>query len=102
MDGALKDEHLRYLEKWGLVRPLGGRYSSADLHAVRPGAAERDRGAALPALLRALSADRAGQLAFDFQPRAERAAARVVTLPTKSATKSAFPATESEDVQAAN
>jgi tetratricopeptide (TPR) repeat protein len=102
MYGALKDEHLRYLEKWGLVRPLVGRYSFADLHAVRQAAAELERGAALPALLRSLSAERAGQLAFDFQPRAERAAARVVTLPTKSATKSSLPATESEDVQAAN
>jgi tetratricopeptide (TPR) repeat protein len=77
------DEHLRYLEKWGLVRPLVGRYSFADLHVVRQAATELDRGARLPALLRTLSAEREGQLALDFQPRVERPVARVVALPTR-------------------
>jgi tetratricopeptide (TPR) repeat protein len=77
------DEHLRYLEKWGLVRPLVGRYSFADLHVVRQAAAELERGVRLPALLRILSAEREGQLALDFQPRAERPVARVVALPTR-------------------
>jgi tetratricopeptide (TPR) repeat protein len=89
---AIKDEHLRYLEKWGLVRPVIGRYSFADVHVVRQAAAEIERGIALPGLLRALSSEREGQLAFDFQPRAERAAARVVSLPARQAPPAAPPA----------
>jgi tetratricopeptide (TPR) repeat protein len=80
---ALKDEHLRYLEKWGLVRPVVGRYSFSDLHVVRQAATELERGAPLPALLRSLSAEREGQLALDFQARAERPVARVVALPSR-------------------
>jgi hypothetical protein len=83
MYAALNDEHLRYLEKWGLVRPVVGRYSFSDLHVVRQAAAELERGASLPALLRSLSAEREGQLALDFQARAERPAARVVALPSR-------------------
>jgi tetratricopeptide (TPR) repeat protein len=81
---AIKDEHLRYLEKWGLVRPVIGRYSFSDVHLVRQAAAEIERGVALPGLLRALSSERRGQLAFDFQPRGERPAARVVSLPDRT------------------
>ena len=79
---ALRDEHLRCLEKWGLVRPVVGRYSFADLHVVKQAAAELARGASLPGLLRSLSAEAQGQLEFDFQPRTERAPAKVVSLPT--------------------
>jgi tetratricopeptide (TPR) repeat protein len=79
---ALKDEHLRYLEKWGLVRPVVGRYSFSDLHVIRQAAAEVERGVSLPGLLRSLSAQAQGQLEFEFQPRTERAPARVVSLPT--------------------
>ena len=32
---GLRDDHLRYLEKWGLIRPVAGRYSFADLHVIR-------------------------------------------------------------------
>ena len=79
---TLRDDHLRYLEKWGLVRPVAGRYSFADLHVVKQAAGELERGASLNAVLRALSSEQEGQLAFDFQPaRAERAPARVVSLP---------------------
>src|SRR5690606_18851179 len=42
---VLRDEHLRYLEKWGLVRPVIGRYSFADLHVLRQAAGEIERGA---------------------------------------------------------
>lgn len=79
---ALRDEHLRCLEKWGLVRPVVGRYSFSDLHVIKQAAAEIDRGISLPGLLRSLSADAQGQLEFEFQPRTERAPARVVSLPT--------------------
>ncbi len=85
MYAALTDEHLRYLEKWGLVRPVVGRYSFADLHVIRQAVTELERGVALPALLRSLSAEREGQLALDFQHGAERTAARVVALPARTA-----------------
>lgn len=81
---ALTEQHLRYLERWGLVRPVVGRYSFADVHVVRHAAAEIEKGVTLPGLLRALSAASQGQLALDFQPRAERPPARVVTLPTRA------------------
>ena len=82
---ALRDEHLRCLEKWGLVRPVVGRYSFADLHLFKQAAAEIERGTSLPGLLRILSAEAQGQLEFEFQPRAERPPARVVSLPSRPA-----------------
>ncbi len=81
---GLTDEHLRYLEKWGLVRPVVGRFSFSDLHVVRRAVAELEQGVALPGLLRALSSEAQGQLAFEFQARAERPPARVVSLPAKT------------------
>jgi tetratricopeptide (TPR) repeat protein len=89
---VLKDDHLRYLEKWGLVRPIVGRYSFSDLHVVRQAVTEIEQGASLPGLLRALSAEAQGQLAFDFQPRGERAPARVVSLSPRTAAASLTPA----------
>jgi len=90
---GLRDDHLRYLEKWGLVRPVAGRYSFADLHVVRQAAAEIERGASLNGLLRVLASEQQGQLAFDFQPsRPERAPARVVTLPAAPSAEAVRPA----------
>ena len=79
---VLRDEHLRYLEKWGLIGSVAGRYSFTDLHVVRDAVAELGRGAALPAVLRALDAERQGQLALDFQPAraVERSPAKVLSL----------------------
>ena len=100
---TLRDEQLRYLEKWGLVRPVVGRYSFSDLHVVRQAATELERGASLPALLRSLSAEREGQLALDFQPRTERPVARVVALPSReSAGVATIPDEPATDVLAAN
>jgi tetratricopeptide (TPR) repeat protein len=83
---SARDEHLRCLEKWGLVRPVVGRYSFSDLHVLKQAAVELARGVSLPGLLRSLSAEAQGQLEFDFQPRTERAPARVVSLPAPAAT----------------
>src|SRR5207248_4258945 len=83
---VIRDDHLRYLEKWGLVRPVAGRYSFNDVHVIKQAAAELERGVPLPAILRALVAEQQGQLAFDFQPaRQELAPARVVSLPAPAA-----------------
>ena len=101
---SLRDDHLRYLEKWGLVRAVAGRYSFADLRVIRQAAGEVERGSSLHGVLRALSAEREGQLAFDFQPaRSERAPARVVSLPAAPTSEAMlFPADRSQQIAAAN
>jgi tetratricopeptide (TPR) repeat protein len=95
---GVRDDHLRYLEKAGLVRPVGGRYSFNDLHVIKQVAAEIEHGASVNTVLRLLSSQREGQLAFDFQPsRTERPPARVVTLRTPvPAEMSLFPSDRPE------
>lgn len=79
---GLREDHLRYLAKWGLIRPIAGRYSFNDLHVIKAAAADLQRGVGLHAILRALVAERTGQLTFDFQPtRVDTPRARVVSLP---------------------
>jgi tetratricopeptide (TPR) repeat protein len=99
---VIKDEHLRYLEKWGVLRPIAGRYSFNDLHVVRQAAAEIERGVALPGLLRALSAEARGQLALDFQSRAERPPAKVVSLPAPAPAPAAPPSDRAQAIAAAS
>lgn len=82
---AIRDEHLRFFEKWGLVRPVAGRfYGFSDLHLIRQAAAALETGTPLNAVVRSLSSEREGQLQLDFQtPRGRDASshqARVVTL----------------------
>jgi tetratricopeptide (TPR) repeat protein len=101
---VLRDDHLRYLEKWGLVRPVAGRYSFNDVHIVKQAAAELEQGVSLHAVLRALASEQEGQLAFDFQPaRPERSPARVVSLPAPPpAEMTLFPSQKSQQIAAAN
>jgi tetratricopeptide (TPR) repeat protein len=85
---ALRDDHLRYLERWGLIRPVShGKtrqdtsYGFADLAVIRQASAELARGLTFRAVLRTLVAERTGQLAFDFQPaRTDSQPAKVVAL----------------------
>jgi tetratricopeptide (TPR) repeat protein len=68
---SITDNHLRYLEKWGLVRsgaPGDRLYSFSDLLTVKHVATELERGTPLRVILRTLLAERQGQLALDFQP----------------------------------
>jgi tetratricopeptide (TPR) repeat protein len=101
---VLRDDHLRWLGKCGLVRPVAGRYSFADLHIVKQAALEIERGVPLGAALRSLAPQPDGQLAFDFQPaRSERSPARVVSLPpAATAETSLFPPGRSEQIASAN
>lgn len=74
---AVRDEHLRYLEKWGLLRsvvrtPGETYYGFGDLAIIRQASADLEQGASVKAVLRALVAAREGQLAFDFQARARQ------------------------------
>lgn len=101
---ALKDDHLRYLEKWGLIQSVAGRYSFSDLALIKHAATEIEKGVTLPALLRALDAERRGQLVFDFQPaRSERVPARVVSLPVSfTPPPTLFPSPKAQEINAAN
>ena len=68
---SITDNHLRYLEKWGLVRAGAGRgerfYSFTDLLTVKHAASELENGTPLRVVLRTLLAERQGQLQLDFQ-----------------------------------
>ena len=96
---AIREDHLRYLEKLGLVQPvarIGGDryYGFADLAAIRQVASGLEQGQRLRQVLRAIEAERRGQLAFNFaeRSRADAEPARVVALdPSRSAAMSAKP-----------
>lgn len=68
----ITEKHLRYLEKWGLLRastlPRDRReYSFADAQTIKQLATELDQGTPLRTILRTMAADHQGQLQLDFQ-----------------------------------
>ncbi len=83
---ALREDQLRYLEKWGLVQPTrsasggatGRAYGFADLAVIRQTASALLAGRPFRAIVRQLEAERHGQLAFDF--RLDATPARVIAL----------------------
>lgn len=89
---SITENHLRYLEKWGLVRtgsPRGERlYTFTDLLAVKQAAAELEGGTPLRTVLRSMLAERQGQLQLDFQPGhagTDMPRAKVLSLPRRDA-----------------
>jgi tetratricopeptide (TPR) repeat protein len=79
----LRDDQLRYLQKWGLVRPSHRAHGEVyfafpDLTVIRQADAELAEGVSFRAVLRNLIASREGQLAFDF--RIEAPTAKVLQL----------------------
>ena len=92
----ITDKHLRYLEKWGLLRqsalPLPSReYSFSELQTIKQLAAELEGGTPLRTILRALVAERQGQMQFDFQepaPVSDAPRAKVVALDAHRARRS--------------
>lgn len=79
----LREDHVRYLQKWGLVRPAarthaGALFSFGDLGVLRQISSEIARGVPFRAIVRAVSAERQGQMALDFRTEAEPA--RIVAL----------------------
>ena len=79
---GLREDHLRYLQKWGLIRPVMRThtetyYPFADLLLIRQVSAEL-ASAPFRAILRSLQAERSGQLTFDFRIDAEPA--RIIKL----------------------
>jgi tetratricopeptide (TPR) repeat protein len=82
---AVTENHLRYLEKWGLIHQAsGGRadreYPFADLQTIKHVAGELERGTPLKVILRALASEREGQLVLDFHATPDTPRAKVVTL----------------------
>jgi tetratricopeptide (TPR) repeat protein len=73
----VRDDHLRYMQKWGLIRPqrVHGEsvFAFADLAVIRQADAELGEGASFRAVLRNLLASRQGQLTFDFRIAAQPA-----------------------------
>ena len=69
---GITENHLRYLEKWGLLRqshvPRGAReYSFPDIQTIKQLATELERGTPLKTILRSLAAEHQGQMQLDFQ-----------------------------------
>jgi tetratricopeptide (TPR) repeat protein len=78
---ALRDDHVRYLQKWGFLTPRrsgGTQFSFQDVSLLRQIHSELQRGVPFRAALRELQASRQGQLAFDFRLDAEPA--RIIAL----------------------
>jgi tetratricopeptide (TPR) repeat protein len=74
----LRDDHLRYMQKWGLIQPAPREngevsYAFTDVTVIRQADAELAGGASFRAVMRNLLASRVGQLAFDFRFEAEPA-----------------------------
>jgi tetratricopeptide (TPR) repeat protein len=79
---GLREDHLRYLQKWGLIRPVmrtnsDTYYSFSDLLVIRQVSAELET-VPFRAVVKSLQAARSGQLAFDFRIDAEPA--RIIKL----------------------
>ncbi|MEO8679194.1 MAG: tetratricopeptide repeat protein [Vicinamibacterales bacterium] len=84
---ALRMDHLRYLEKWGFIKPAFRNnadtfFGFSDLTALRQISGELQQGASFRALLRDLQASRTGQLTFDFRLEAHQA--RIIELKPRS------------------
>lgn len=85
---AVREDHLRYLEKLGLIRAVAmsraeRTYGFGDLAVIKQAAAELQQGTPFRQVVRSLEASRRGQLAFDFEFRGGRTdaqPARVVAL----------------------
>lgn len=91
---ALREDHLRYLEKWGFIKAAFRNnadtfFGFADLTALRQVFAQLQQHGSFRAVLRELQASRAGQLAFDF--RLDAHPARILELKPVASTASTAP-----------
>jgi DNA-binding transcriptional MerR regulator len=86
---AVREDHLRYMEKWGLITPVARTradryYEFSDLSVIRQVSAQLEQGTPMRAILRSMLAARNGQLTLDFRTVTDGAAqARVVALERK-------------------
>ena len=84
---ALREDHLRYLQKWGFIRPAFKNnadtfFAFSDLTLLRQVHTEVQQGVPFRGVLRDLQATRSGQLTFDF--RIDAQPARILALKPKS------------------
>ena len=89
---ALSEDHVRYLIKWGIIRPVLRRnadtyFAFQDLAAVKQANDQLEQGRSFPSVVRSLAASREGQLALDF--RLNAAPARIITLERHAAERQA-------------
>lgn len=85
---ALREDHLRYLQKWGYIRPAFKNnadtfFGFSDLTLLRQVHTEVQQGVSFRGVLRDLQATRSGQLAFDF--RIDAQPARIIALKPRAA-----------------
>jgi len=78
MYSLLREDHLRYLQKWGLIKPVFRNdadtwFGFSDLTTLRQLNSALQQGGSFRALVRDLQAARSGQLAFDFRLDAHQA-----------------------------
>ena len=83
----ITENHLRYLEKWGLIRlpsarGAEGEFSFSDVATIKQLSGELERDVPLRHALRGLIAEHQGQLELDFHASGS-APAKVVTLPAR-------------------
>jgi tetratricopeptide (TPR) repeat protein len=88
MYSALRADHLRYLQKWGFIRPAFKNKSDTflgfgDLTLLRQVNTELQKGISFRAVLRDLQATSTGQLTFDF--RIDAQPARIIALKPREA-----------------
>jgi len=80
---ALREDHFRYLMKWGIIRPVlrtnaDTFFGFPDLAAIKQANTGLERGATFQSVVRGLVAARVGQLELDF--RLDAQPAKVLTL----------------------
>ena len=113
MYSGLREDHGRYLQKWGVVRPVARTrtdtyFEFSDVSVFRQAAAGLAEGLPFRSVLRNLQAARSGQLAFDFRIdaptakivklRARRPPAGVDTKERVPAARRTMPAHEAEEL----
>ena len=117
----ITENHLRYLEKWGLIRPapvrgrrMDAEFTFTEVATIRQLASELEKSVPLKQALRTLTAEHQGQLELDFhasqtapakvvalQPRAERRAPEPDRAPVAAAAGTAFPFSDPQAALAA-
>jgi tetratricopeptide (TPR) repeat protein len=104
---SLREDHVRYLVKYGLIRPVlrtnaDTFFAFPDLSALKQANDELNQGVSFRSVVRTLMAQRQGQLVFDF--RLDAAPARVLELrrpaPAVSATEAETPHLEHDPEKA--
>jgi hypothetical protein len=80
---SLRDDHMRYLVKCGVIRPVlrtnaDTFFAFSDLGVIKQANDDLAQGVSFRSVVRTLTASRAGQLAFDF--RIEAAPAKIINL----------------------